>query len=146
MLPENRIIEYKVLFYHHLSNLDRKSLAYRIMQEERKTNISGYLTEVKRYLSILNISEASVMTSNKKLWKQTVRRQVRLKNKCDLLEQIKYYKKLDYSELKEEDFEIKSYFKTMNLKDARTMFALRVKMTRYVKTHFFNDKEYAKSL
>ena len=34
----------------------------------------------------------------------------------------------------------------MTLENCRVMFGLRSKMTRTIKTHFFSDKEYAKSL
>ena len=59
---------------------------------------------------------------------------------------MKTYKKFDYFERKEENFEIKEYFKTMKLKDCRTMFSLQSKMTKTVKSHFFGDKKFASEL
>ena len=45
--------------------------------------------------------------------------------------------------MKEETYEIKNYFKDMNLSQARMMFSLRMKTTKFVKSHFFNDKKYS---
>ena len=68
------------------------------------------------------------------------------KNRNDILHLMKSYQKIDYFERKKEDFELKDYFKNMTLENCRVMFGLRSKMTRTIKTHFFSDMEYAKSL
>ena len=59
-------------------------------------------------------------------------------NRLDLLEKIKppAYKKLDYNSLVEEKFEVKEYFRKLNLPDARLKFALRTQMTRTVQTNY----------
>ena len=62
------------------------------------------------------------------------------------MQKIKGYKKLDFFQIRNEEFEIKQYFKSMNLKDARTMFSLQMKMTKGIKSHFFSDKKYARDL
>ena len=43
-------------------------------------------------------------------------------------------------------FEMKAFFREMNLKYARTMFSIKTKMTRTIKSHFSNDKKYAAML
>ena len=55
--------------------------------------------------------------------------------------------KLDkVKEFAQESFELKSYFKTLNLQEARNIFKFRCKMTQYVKRNFSNDKLYRQSL
>ena len=55
--------------------------------------------------------------------------------------------KLDkVKEFAQESFELKSYFKTLNLQEARNIFKFRCKMTQYVKRNFSNDKMYRQSL
>ena len=48
--------------------------------------------------------------------------------------------------MREEVFELKSYFKTMNLSQAGMMFSLQVKTTRKIKYHRMNDKKFASEL
>ena len=55
--------------------------------------------------------------------------------------------KLDkVKEFSNEEFELKSYFKTLSLKDARHIFKFRSKMTQYIKRNYSNDKGYRQSL
>ena len=61
------------------------------------------------------------------------------KNRFDLLEQIKSYKKIDYWEIKDEPFEMKNYFKELTLQDARVKFAIDMKTLRGIKGHFSPD-------
>ena len=48
--------------------------------------------------------------------------------------------------MKEEQYELKEYFKTMNLSQARMKFSLRMKTTKHVKSHFFNDRKYSEQM
>ena len=43
-------------------------------------------------------------------------------------------------------FETQAYFKTMKLKESRTMFGLNSKMTKTVKSHFWGDKKFSQEL
>ena len=52
------------------------------------------------------------------------------------------FKKLNGNELVNEKFELKSYFKTLNLNEARLMFRIRSKMVKYVKMNFPSDPTY----
>ena len=52
---------------------------------------------------------------------------------------IKNYKKLDYEELKKENYKIKDYLTSLNIADARLKFALRTCMTRTVQSNLKND-------
>ena len=48
--------------------------------------------------------------------------------------------------MKKEEFELKPYFKTMNLGQARMMFSIQTKTTRTVKSHCMSDKKFATEL
>ena len=41
---------------------------------------------------------------------------------------------------------MKAYLKNMKLADARTMFSIKLKMTRTIKSHFMSDKKFATEL
>ena len=61
------------------------------------------------------------------------------KNKNDLLELMKKYKKIDYNVMALENFEMKLYLLNLKLSVARDKFRLRSQTTRTVKMNFYND-------
>ena len=80
-------------------------------------------------------------------WKTLINKKIANKNKDDLLENMKNnYKKVDYKILEQEHFELKPYFKSLYLSEARDKFRLRSFMTRTVKTNFSSDRQFAADL
>ena len=59
---------------------------------------------------------------------------------------MKRYKKVDYFELKEEEFEMKPFFREMNLTEARTLFGVKTNTLRGIKYNFLSDPHYSKQL
>ena len=114
--------------------------------EQRTLNLKGLASECREFLALLGINENLVFECNKQSWRRTIQSRVKEKNKTDILEQIKRYKKLDFFQLRDEPFVIKPFFKTMNLKDCRTQFSLSTMTTRTIKTHFMSDKVFASQL
>ena len=55
-------------------------------------------------------------------------------------------KKEKVKEFSQEEYGMKTYFKTLNLHDARTIFKKRSKMMQYIKMNFSNDLKYQKEL
>ena len=86
------------------------------------------------------------MSSSKSQWAKLLSIKLKDKNRCDILEKMKSYKKFDYFQRKDEDFEMKEYFKVLSLEKSRIKFSLESKMTRTVRTHFFGDKTFADKL
>ena len=144
-LAVNRIIEYKLRFYHHLVCLDKEAVAYKIYECQRKLN-HGLVNECRTLLAQLNISECEVVNYTKSEWKKEISQKIKELNKNNILDQMKSYKKINFFEKKQEQFECKEYFKTMKLKDSRMLFSLNSKMTKTVKSHFFGDKKFASEL
>ena len=148
-LAENRIINNKLLFFHHVVNLDQASLAFRVYQEQRRNiwnNIPSLTKECLDYLAILNINEDELIQSNKVQFRRLLKDKMKQKNFNDLQDMMKRYKKYDYLSHKDEEFEMKGYMKTMKLKDARTMFSLNSKTTDTIKSHKMSDKNYSSNL
>ena len=66
-------------------------------------------------------------------WKTKVKSCIRDANAQELMTDMEKYRKLDDSEMLNENFERKSYLRQLNLESARTKFKFRTKMTRFVK-------------
>ena len=87
--------------------------------------------------------EADPIFFTKKAWKKKVLEAVHSKNKMDLLNLLESYKKLDKEKLREEEYGMKKYLKSMNISSARTFFSARASMLTTVKSNFKGDPKYA---
>ena len=73
LTAENFIIQKKLLFYFHLSNLEEDSLAKEILNIQKEKELPGLALECKQYLTDLDIeSEPESMTKNQ--WKRTIQK------------------------------------------------------------------------
>ena len=109
--PENYIILRKLLFLHHLATLPDQSLAKEVylLQKEEK-DLPGLVRECEGYLSELGMnSDPSSFT--KRQWKLTIRDRINRKNKEEILQQVRSYKKLDFSKVSKEEYKVKKYRK-----------------------------------
>ena len=97
----NLILQKKLLFCHHLSNLPEESLGRRFFDLQCNENLEGLVNEVKDHLEKLGV--ADLKTISKNIWKKRVNNYIKELNKTELLGEIKKYKKLDYDVLKKED-------------------------------------------
>ena len=86
-------------------NLNHNAIAYKIYERQRKMK-SGFVKECLDYLNIRNIKESVVCEYNQIQWKWLLRKALKEKNRNNLLEKMKQYKKFDYFEKKEETFEM----------------------------------------
>ena len=79
-------------------------------------------------------------------WKKFFKKKIHEKNRSDLINQMKSYKKLDHYQLSEECYEVKKYIKNMPIDKARMNMSIRAQMCRTVQKNFSNDKAYAANL
>ena len=117
------------------------------MEEQKQNqNIYGFYNECQLFFAKLNVIPELAMQLNKNQWKSLIRNRIVEQTRKDILKRSKPYKKINYFEMKEEEFKIKDYFKSMNLEEARMMFSLRMKTTKNIKSHFPSDKKYSAKL
>ena len=145
LLMQNRIIEKKLLLLFHLLHLDKDSLAYEVLDEQRKLE-TCFWNECLGFLRELDIPLHEVEDLSKHQWKSRLREAIRSKNRSDLLTLIEPYKKLNYHELKNEECKTKEYFHDLTLSQAQVAFAIDTKMLRTVKSDFPSNKEYEDDL
>ena len=138
IMMEHRIAMKKLLFYHHIKHLEKRSLASMIADIQEKLSFPGLMQECVNLMSKYNIKE-NVCLLSKLAWKKVVKKYIMRQNELDLTERIRYYKKLDQIDTKNEVFGRQPYMKTLNLPDARLRFALRARMTRTIQTNFKGD-------
>ena len=77
---------------------------------------------------------------------QFVKRKIIEKNKNELLEQAKGYKKICSQQLSEEVYEVKPYLYKLNLRQSQMRLKLRASMTPTVRMNFKNDPQFTREL
>ena len=138
IMMEHRIALKKLLFYHHIKHLEKRSLASQIAEIQEKFSFPGLIQECKNFLLKYNIKE-DVSVLSKVAWKRIVKKCILRQNALDLLEKTKSYKKLDLKVIEQEKFGLQPYLKALNLPDARLRFALRARMTRTIQMNYKGD-------
>ena len=141
---ENRIIKQKLNFFYHLVNLPDTTLAKEMVNVQISYEFPGLARECQKFITSMNLPDITNINLTKLEWKKIVKKAIREKNKKDLLKEIEKLDKV--KEYSVENFELKEYFKTLNLNDARNIFKFRSKMTQYVKRNYSHDKRNIDSL
>ena len=131
----------KLTFYHHLLSLDGSAIASKVADIATHAGYPGLMQEYMELCGKYNLPCAR--TVNKQKWKKLVKRAILDENRRQLLEHIKLkYKKLDYNSLVDEKFEVKDYFKSLRLSNARLKFRIRTKMVDKIAFNFSSDPKY----
>ena len=141
LMAGNFIIQRKVMFLHHLISLPEESLAKEVYTIQKENSYPGLVKESEQYLIELGI-DSDPGSFSKWQFKKLVKSKIHEKNKADLLNQIKSYKKLNYETMVHEDYGMKTYLSRMNLRDARTCFAARAQMLSTVQMNYKHNPEY----
>ena len=146
LLMSNRVLKKKLLLVHHLATLNKKSIGYQIYYQQKKDSLPGLIEEMKEDLLQFEMTLDGMETFTKKEWKKFTEKNVRKKNREDLLTMMKSFKKLEVEELEKEDDGIKPYMKSLSYRDAVLKFKMRARVIKTVKTHFKNDKNFTSEL
>ena len=94
----------------------------------------------------LGLAHLNPCELSKQSWSRAINNKIKDENRTMILNKIKGYKKLDYFRLKKEEFCMKDYLKTMNIKDARLFFRTRVSLVPGIKFQYKSDPKFSASL
>ena len=100
MLMEYRIVKKKLMFLHHLANLDDSSLAKQVYDVQLKLGLPGLIKECEQYLVKFGVIDITKYT--KIQWKNLVNQNIAKMNRECLLDKMKSYSKLDQNKFAEE--------------------------------------------
>ena len=119
----------KLLFLHHVINMDESSLAREILDVQKSEHLPGMVPECKSLLKSLNlpnILDTKVATGLSKVaCKRLLKDAIKENEVLQLKNQISSKSKLKDGPLSKEDFEIKDYIGKMTLDKSRMNFKLR---------------------
>ena len=146
LLMEFRILQKKLLFLHHLYNLPDTALAREVLAVQSEQGLPGIVDECNSFLAKFELFDLKQFS--KFQFKKIVKQKIKMLNKSKLLEiaRSKQYKKVNFNDLSENDFNLKQYFKSMSIADSRLRFKVESQMVPLVKMNFQSDKQYTKEL
>ena len=131
---ENIILEKKLNFIFHLANLPVSSLGRQIFDlQDEDRNLHSLLSECQEHLDAMGMNIREV---TKWQFKRKVKHYTRNRNRNQLLEEVRGYKKLNYDELSTEPFERKTYFSQLSLQQARMRFRIASSHVQTVRGNF----------
>ena len=127
-----QIIKKKMLFLHHLVNLDKGSLARDMLDVQISKHLPGLVPECKillKSLNLPNLLESKMKAKwSKMAWKKIVNKKIYEQEESSLKQNMSPKSKLRDGSAMEETFDRKEYLSTLNLHDSRIKFQLRSKM------------------
>ena len=131
-----RIWRKKLMFIHHVKNLDDSTLAKQVWIEQKRNGWPGLARECKEICEKLGIEDANETNCGKKEWRRIVNLACRNMDKVDMLKGMEGKTKME--ELKSGDCNIKPYMKLKSLKQVRDTFRARTHMVEGFKANFKN--------
>ena len=124
------------MYAHHLANLPEDSLGHFFYAQLVKNNsLPGLVREVENHVLKMGIRNLAGMT--KWTWKRLVKLYIFEKNKNEITEMTKKYKKICYNEIASDSFERKPFMINLNLEDARMIFRVKSKLVPTICKNFF---------
>ena len=114
----------KLMFLHHLLNLEESSLASEIFAIQKEFNLPGFVKEARDLLqmfSLTNIIDEKDKTY-KLQWKKMVTKAIYSNYENELKSQITSYSKLKDGPMASETFQQRGYLEEMSMREARMFF------------------------
>ena len=138
------ILKEKLLLYTHIFCLPESSISRRILEVQETHNFPSLRQEIAPFLATYEVSDVKIYSKEK--WKGFVQRSIVSMNRKLLLERMKDSKKVDEISMSLEEFELKDYFKKLNLENGRIKFRSRAKTMTSCATHYPGDENHIKNL
>ena len=98
------------------------------------------MSEVLPILVEFGICFDQIATFSKYSWRKLVKAKIFERNKCELIQMSRKYKKIDQENLSKESFSIKPYFKNLNVSQSRFKFRLNSRMTNLANNYHRMEK------
>ena len=122
-LMKNRILKQQILFVHHLATLSDNSLAKEFYISQKQQAFPGVVTMCQEVLKDFNL--VNIERYSKYQFRTIVKQLIFNKNRNEILEWAKGYKKINHDTCSKEKFERKGYLTKLNVADARLYFRIK---------------------
>ena len=138
------MLKRKLLFIHHLINVEEDSLAHQCALVQDKLSLPGLISEMKEAIKELDLPNMKNVPRNQ--WKSLVNKKMKEKYRNDLVKLSERYKKINTEEIAKDTFGRKPYMANLRMNQARTKFKIVTKMTKNIKLNYKNDPKNVRNL
>ena len=132
LTPENLVLQRKLAFFRHLATLPEGSLAKEVFMKQKHSSLGGLVKELEDHTECLG--DPTLYT--KPQWKKKVTEYLLKKNEQELIEKASTYKKIDAESWKNERFERKEYFSTLDLEGIRMRMRISGGMVNTIRSNY----------
>ena len=135
----HRILKRKIMFLHHVANLPLGCLARSVYDKQCLLNL-GLVREMAPFLQEFGIE--NIQSYSKYQFQKLIKTKIWNRNKLQLLDQSRKYKKISPEILSQEEFGVHKYFRTLTVSQSRLRFRLHARMTPRVAMCFKSDRRF----
>ena len=140
LLMSNRVMLYKLLLLHHVATLRIGTLARDVYEKVKHLKARTLFSECSAWLDESGLGDPECYS--KLHWKSKVKEIVFKRNKDNLVQMSKKYKKVGPDSIPPGPLKMKSYFNELSISDSRLRFKIAAKMTPRVACNFKNDPRF----
>ena len=130
----NLILQRQLNFVYHLANLEEGALARIIFEEQVQKSMPGLYQICEEHLLNMGVNDLKLIS--KWHFKKVVKKYIFDRNRSQVLDEIRSYKKLSFDQLSQETYERKSYFFDLSLENARMRFRVSSKLVPTILANF----------
>ena len=137
-----RIWREKLMLVLHIRNLDKKSLARKVYDEQYTNKWPGLVEETRKICEQLSIEDVHTTKLSKKVYRKLITRACHKVNENRLRNKIQGKQKCD--RIEKEKYGKKEYIKSKNIYDARQMYRTRFGMQPFA-GNYSHDRRFART-
>ena len=105
-------------------------------EQSNNKSLPGLLRETEEHISAMGFTLNDLVGMSKKFFQKKAKEYIKNKNKSELVERARSYKKLDFRVLSEEDFCRKPYFFNQTLETGRMLFRVSANLVQGIKANY----------
>ena len=105
-------------------------------EQSNNKSLPGLLRETEEHISAMGFTLDDLVGMSKKFFQKKAKEYIENKNKSELVERARSYKKLDFRVLSEEDFCRKPYFFNQTLETGRMLFRVSENLVQGGKANY----------
>ena len=138
-LISNEILQRKILFLYHVATLPWGALARDFHDVQREHDL-GLVAEVQPVLQEWNLN--NIECYSKAQFKKILKNLIYEKNRKEILDWMRGYKKISLDKCKNKPHKMQDYFKKLNVQESRMKFRIDCFLVPTIRLNFKSNKKY----
>ena len=134
---KHRVEKQKVMLIHHLKNLDQRTLARQVYDQQRRNNWPGLARECQGICERMGLEDVNETECMKKEFKRMLDAACKREDETEMRKEMEGKSKV--KDISTESLNLKEYMKGKSMCKIREMFRIRTNMNK-IKANFKHDQ------